>query len=941
MKIYICSVIVSFNLTVFAQCNNQVVTDPTSTPSNLALPDVDNLNNSPDSRYLNGFNWWAEGSYQLTNMQYNPNQPYNYISNIQDPNCNSNYAYLVKELGAEEMNPQNGWELLLVNLGRFPDNLNPTPTSPLSEIPYIGLYNKYTGKLRLFVQHGYNQPPATAVDGLKITVFYNTVNNPGNKSTILRLANGKDNTLDQLNTLHSITAICPPNGSAVSQWMSADFQLTYDPCVCNIPTNLSVSFSYFSETDFKMFGRSLSVEDDLIVNGQIANQDFLSGVSTDNENGYIIYEKMQTMADDYISKMGAYQDQLEAIGEYNEQVDKKLLAIKIFKQVVNLGLLAATGTTGFSQFALAWPAINFKKVVNGVTVIDTSKSKKFYGKVEEILGEYAKTFISESLKKKENPTKPVMPMVTLTEMTFSGTLSNIVDAPSLLFSTPGSFKNSTSINDLPLGNPQGYPVYNQPLGVFALLEAPSISQSKYSQISTTACIDQYGNIPNPEDPFQDTYFYFGKKIFRQTENKSQFKLKSPLVYTFNPGLAYKSKSVSAMYVIKTKVKENNKGIAPINNEGNTNTYYRSKIYDASVNLNSSTINTYNNEVIWDYENANNWINGGEILKKVDSLIYTSEFIPIDAFNNYVVEVATIENDEEMTGTCAISPPTSSDQFEQELWENFEIQIKLKVDVEYNGSHDNGDPHNYSYIFTYDVADGNVVPVSTGPFITNIAGSNSDFLQYPENLMFGTTTFDGSTIAGCKLVGNIYTCQAWNNIEVNGDINTTPAYEVNFIAGNQIDIMPEAIVSPQSTFSIQQLLDYSNPMPEALEEYVSGFCAGTNLGLPSYKGNLPAKTQGQSLPNSGEEALLSNEGYSWDFNIFPNPANESTTIRLSGDFSAEYKIAVYDMTGKLMLNHINRNEIAESELNLQSISKGIYFVNVSTLQGTKTKQLIIK
>lgn len=796
----------------------------------------------------------------------------------------------------------------------------------------------------MFVQYGYNEPPATAVDGLKITVFYNDGGGTtSNKSTILRLGGGKDKTLDQLFiNSPSLTAICPPNGSAVSQWMSADFQLTYDPCVCNFPTNLSVEFRYFSETDFSLTGRSISIEDDLITNGAISNQDFLSGVSADNKNGYIIYEKMQTMADDYISKMEDYQNALQSTGEYNEQVDKKLLAIKIFKQVVNLGLLAATGTTGFSQFALAWPAINFKKVVNGVTVIDTSKSKKFYGKVEEILGEYAKTFISQSLKKKENPTKPIMPTVTLTEMQFSGQLIDSDDGPSILLNTPGSFKNSQTVNNPPLYDlPQTYPVYNQPLGVFALLEGPSITQSKYSQISTTACIDQYGDIPNPEDPFQDIYFYFGKKSFRNTENKSQFKLKSPLVYTFNPGLDYKSKAVSAMYVIKTKVKENNKGLAPINNEGNQNTYYRSKIYDASINLNSSTINTYNNEVIWDYENTNNWINGGEILKKVDSLIYTSDFIPIDAFNNYVIEVATVENDEEMTGTCEISPATSSNQFEEELWENFEIQIKLKVDVEYNGSHDNGDPHNYTYIFTYDVADGNVVPVSTGPFITNIAGSNSDFLQYPENLMFGTTTFDGSTIAGCKLVGNTYTCQAWNNIEVDGDINTTPAYEVNFIAGNQIDIMPEAIVSPQSTFSIQQLLDYSNPMPEALEEYVSGFCAGTNLGLPSYKGNLPAKTQGQSLPSSGEQALLSNEGYSWNFNIFPNPANESTTIRLTGDFSAEYKIAVYDMTGKLMLNHINRNEIPDSELNLLGISKGIYFVNVSTLQGTKTKQLIIK
>jgi hypothetical protein len=314
MRITIMSGIIMICSFFHAQCDNLVRTNP-NTANNLALPDQIGLNNTPDTRYLNGFNWWADGFYQLTNMQYNPTQPYVEISNVQDPFSNPNYSYLVEAFGAEEMNPQNGWELLLVNLGRYPNNTTPTPISTLREIPYIGLYNKYTGKLRMFVQYGYNQPPTDAVGGLKITVFYNTLGNPSNKSTILRLGNGIDNTLDQINSDPSITAICPPNGSAVSQWMSADFQLTYDPCVCNFPTNLSVKFSFFSETDFRLTGRSISIEDNLIDNGQITNQDFLSTVSADYKNGYIIYEKMASLADDYINDMEEYQQALIAVGE--------------------------------------------------------------------------------------------------------------------------------------------------------------------------------------------------------------------------------------------------------------------------------------------------------------------------------------------------------------------------------------------------------------------------------------------------------------------------------------------------------------------------------------------------------------------------------------------------------------------------------------------------
>lgn len=923
---------------IHAQCDNQVNTNP-SNANNLALPDSTGQVNHPDNRYLNGLEWWLDGGYTLTNMEFNPLQPYTTISNVQDPFNVPYYHYLVEALGAEEMNPQNGWELLMVNLGRYPDNITSAPITSLKEIPYIGLYNRYTGKLRMFVQYGYNTAPVEAVDGLKINIFYSTGGVSNNKSAILRLGNGIDKSLDQLNPTPFLTAICSPNGSAVSQWMSADFQLTYDPCVCFFPTNLSVSFNFFSETDFKLSGRSISLEDDLIVNGEITNQDFLSGVSVDNKNGYIIYEKMQTMADDYIAKMEAYKNELAIVGKYNEQIDKKLLVIKVFKQVVNVGLLATTGTAGFTQFALMWPAINFKKP-NGE--VDTTKSKEFFGKVEEILGEYANTFISESLKKMDNPTRPIMPTVTLTEMQFKGSLYDEDLGVSALIQTPGSFKNSPLNIDLPEYNlPQTYPVYNESVGVFALLEVPMVSQSKSSKVSIIDCLDQYGNIPNPTDPFNDIYYYYGKKSYRNIENRTQFKLNSPLKYSFNPGLNYKTKSISAMYVIKTKVKENNIGVAPNNNYGNENTFYKTKIYDASVNLNSSTINTYNNELIWDYKNATNSLAGGQIIKKEDSLNYTSEFIPIDAFNNFIVEVATFENDEEMTATCNTSSGTIVNSFNQELWENFDIQIKLKVDVEYDETHSNGDPHTYSYIFTYDVEDGNIIPVTTGPFIQNLAGSNSDLLQYPSSLTYLTTTFNGAAVNGCELVGNTYTCQAWNNIEINGNINVNSPFSVNFIAGNSITVSPEAIVSPLSTLSIQQLLDFSNPMPEVSSTFVTGFCNGTNTGLSNYKGNTPTKSTNYAVLNSqfniNELQLESN----WDFSIYPNPTTSNTTVVISGNNSMNYSVEVSDMTGKVIYSKVNNGEVSSSELELSGISKGVYFVKVNTLLGTKMKQLVIQ
>jgi hypothetical protein len=48
-----------------------------------------------------------------------------------------------------------------------------------------------------------------------------------------------------------------------------------------------------------------------------------------------------------------------------------------------------------------------------------------------------------------------------------------------------------------------------------------------------------------------------------------------------------------------------------------------------------------------------------------------------------------------------------------------------------------------------------------------------------------------------------------------------------------------------------------------------------------------------------------------------------------------------MTGKVIYSKVNNGEVSSSELELSGISKGVYFVKVNTLQGTKMKQLVIQ
>jgi len=66
----------------FSQCDNNVSTDPNN-PSNTALPD-DSTSSIPytmDNRFLNGLDWWSPSSYTLTDMEFNPGQPYGTMTN--------------------------------------------------------------------------------------------------------------------------------------------------------------------------------------------------------------------------------------------------------------------------------------------------------------------------------------------------------------------------------------------------------------------------------------------------------------------------------------------------------------------------------------------------------------------------------------------------------------------------------------------------------------------------------------------------------------------------------------------------------------------------------------------------------------------------------------------------------------------------------------------
>lgn len=65
----------------------------------------------------------------------------------------------------------------------------------------------------------------------------------------------------------------------------------------------------------------------------------------------------------------------------------------------------------------------------------------------------------------------------------------------------------------------------------------------------------------------------------------------------------------------------------------------------------------------------------------------------------------------------------------------------------------------------------------------------------------------------------------------------------------------------------------------------------------------------------------------DITLFPNPFRDILQVRLEEEFSGTLEITVVDLNGRTVLN-TQYNSTAQTELNLSSLSQGMYMVHIS-------------
>jgi hypothetical protein len=1023
-KIIILGCFIYTLVNIEAQCVNNVSTDYSKPPNNNSLPDNFNIldadGNIIGNRCLNTFNWFPEnigvyGGYEPLDMVY-AGISVGFLSNIMNEQSSPSYYNYIYD-GPKPLG-KNGWELLLLNLGRFP-NGDPITVELGKEpgVPYIVLYNRYSGVIRVFVSFGVDGQGADAVE---ITLMFKN----DKVSGLLRLSEGYDRALDQTtNVTISKTIAKDPNLSY--KWMSADFQVAYDPCSCYHLSELEINVRKITTSTVRIRGGSTSLVDQPLVNNQnIVNpQDFLSNFNYNVEDdvaseGFVMYKSLQGMIDNYITEYDNYNKKLITENEHNKKVKQNLAMLKLAKTIIvfiatgvaldgsaitastfngelpietieQLTLLdeAGVGPAAYEELYKGLDGYqqgtfnlnSFKVALNKYKEIQTKVDKISFDMVfdiaSRILGEKANLFINQNFKTRDLPTPPTMPTATFTEYNFSGTIITESTTWGPKFYTPGTFKNEAINAPTFVTSPYKYPIYNEILGTFALLESPKVKISK----KITPLQNHVKQLV--KSPINGPFYVLTMGRLQQWATEFQFQLDKDLKYKFNSALDIKKHEIKASFNIIS----NPKVISPPHPTVQQNSYTIPFI-NVNVSSNNKNINDdYTNLIAKDgFYSEQIFTNQQEFyyepinfppVKVNDGPLVQTTYVPINTFKPFVASFGIInnsfsyktqlippydvndgngsgggsfdinENNEFDLTNPLIIKPIEVNPFTSGHDLTFDIELKLTVDIEFNTIDDQGKNNTLTMVLTYKVDPITGITIyDNAYFVQNLFDSNKNLDKYPYDLYFNEDyAFNGNgVINGCSLSGTNYTCQAINNVYINANLSTANGYTVEILAGNELIENPESVVSPEIILDVNPILDFSHPMPESTASYVSNFCKGLDLSSPAYQANTPTNRSlvvNEEL-ESEEDLLVENDRISkLDFNLYPNPTRENVVVELNETINEDINLFITDYMGKEIQFNYTKLNSKKFNLHLTNVPSGIYFVTLKTNNKSIIKRLV--
>lgn len=777
----------------------------------------------------------------------------------------SNFIQLVNQM--DITSKEHGWELLWKFDGYESDGVTPISNASISQVKSLNfiLYNRFTGMLRWFMAPKVNNTTYNELEPI-IEFKNNTV------ASLFRNYNGLDQALDKPTIV--LRAASPAQTSFSTQHLSmADFNISYDPCVCFFDSKLGYSLNGNTTAGIDLYGRlegtasmlSLSASDAVNTDRLLSvyKNSVNSGFPHQVKNGLFEYKNYGKMVSDF-----------KKLENKSNVFDDVYDASKVLADVAEFGYNLATSPS------------------NPGNIVKALKSMKTISKVTG--------FASMPFKTDKGTKSP--PMLIQAQMSLTGQLRSNTTLNGFSFDmfTPGSY--NTSNDFVTLNSPNNpyrfeYPVYNQAMGLYALLKTPYKykAESPLVEIPIRSVLFERKQIPNMMFSFYNHYFDSIQKFYTYSPQLS-LKLKNDIQFTFNPAaqINFEATKIEAAWMIE---------VARLNADGTT--------IDNLWNFTSPNLNpTYS------FDDGST------------KMVYSSDFMPIECITQFVPTFNYGVNPEGRRITKEAIP---GDFLNQSLLSLGLMQLEntlnntkptivktyLKINITYRYNKPNGQGLNDIVNFEtykYEV-EGN--EINNG--ILGLEGING--LNAPSSLLIENRHFTANE-----------TIFAWDEIKIKGNLTVDPGIAVTIKSAGEIIIDPESTIDPEIVLLIGNpaLCNPNRILPTTITK---SYCEDKAL----YQANETfSKTSKQNHSTIQPDGVKSN--------IYPNPTSDGNfTVELDLIEESFVEINVSDLAGKLLYSYHTKEQQTKGtfkqNIDNTNLNMGIYFVEIKTNKGNVTHKLI--
>jgi hypothetical protein len=869
----------------------------------------------------NNFDWRVQRTdgYPEDYIIYGPNTTYKEIQNpFTGPSGASHVGTLVNQTNSDYQ-PEDGWELLKVEFGiEGNTNINNTqnyqPNQPHDytkpRMPYMILYNKYSGTMRFFgallnANSDYEtleiqlRIPSESPKESEFGVYVKQLK----ATNLLSLTRDFAQPLD-IETNDVATSMFIKFRNNENEFFWFDLPVAYDPCICNNKVQLDIFFNFVQTANIK-----INNEDNSAVKTETK-----STSSGNLEYGKIVVGRVFAAAASAVIavKSGgtiinfqAFTDLIDIVTEhknFSPENNENLLKLKNYLDCGSKYASVITKNKGyFKNFDFtdedAFGNLKGTEIKAGNEILEANT-----------------TFLSSLTKgcnQKDNAST-----VNSGSIHLSGewTRDILLGGTEKHLAVPGSNWNDKTL--IKIHNPAdslypAYTTYDERLGTFSLLESPMV---KLEYLESVSILDPT-NIDHPTPTITKS----GQTVFKMY-------LDDQLKYSFNPilNLDYSNTTIQARLVVKKHLGD----LFPYNVNEATN-------FTMSVSANQKTSQGMNPLCSW--SETFNFSNINCSVSKNNFFEVVTPYVPID----------------QIRGVKSVFSQSFLSSSYDLMMENIFIQFQI-VGISKNLGTD-GFPVSFVQYFTFPVK-VQLIPnlelytLAKNPLIESCSNMRTRLdNQYPDiiNSQFNSSIIHRLTSNQSKIFNsdinflNDETFFYDGFVKISAKLSTTAGKKVKIYSTFGFELLPGAEIDP----SIELIVGYpfaSTPNPPQTYQQVSDFCSDT-IKYKAQEHSAAAIAEEKAVYEEHERARIlakMQQDRSFKFGLKPNPTSGMSTVFWDGD-EMPNQLTLIDGAGQVLFDTPLSGDGRSYDLDMSAYSHGVYLIIITSSSGKKGQQKLIK